>query len=118
MKKTKILLIDDEERIRETLAEILRLNNFEVITATDGLDGYNKCFQYKPSVILCDLMMPVLNGYEFIKKIKLSELSHTSIIVLSALIDPDVDKKLDVNYYLHKPVLSKTLIEHINKCLQ
>lgn len=116
----KVLLIDDEERLRETVAELLRLHDFEVITAENGLDGYNKCLQFEPSVILCDLMMPVLNGFEFIKKIKITNLSHIPIIVFTAMAEVDInqlDVKLKANYFLKKPVLTKTLIEHINKCI-
>jgi CRP-like cAMP-binding protein/ActR/RegA family two-component response regulator len=59
----KILLIEDNTEIRENTAEILELANYEVITAPDGKHGIEKALKEKPDIIVCDIMMPVLDGY-------------------------------------------------------
>jgi len=59
----KILLIEDDEIIRENTAEILELANYEVITAEDGKVGVKKAKEDKPDLIICDIMMPELDGY-------------------------------------------------------
>ncbi|MGX7685984.1 response regulator [Flectobacillus sp. BAB-3569] len=59
----KILLIEDSDDIRETTAEILELANYEVITAVNGKDGVEKAIQNRPDIVICDIMMPVLDGY-------------------------------------------------------
>jgi CRP/FNR family transcriptional regulator, cyclic AMP receptor protein len=59
----KILLIEDNAEIRENTAEILELANYEVITAPDGKKGIEIALQTKPDLIVCDIMMPVLDGY-------------------------------------------------------
>ncbi len=59
----KILLIEDDEVMRENTAEILELANFEVITAPNGKEGSQMAIEIKPDLIICDIMMPVLDGY-------------------------------------------------------
>ena len=59
----KILLIEDHQEVRENTAEILELANFEVITAPDGKIGVAKANTAMPDLIICDIMMPELDGY-------------------------------------------------------
>ncbi len=58
MNENKILVIEDETNIRESLAELLELKDFEVITAKDGQEGIVRAIQHKPNLIICDVMMP------------------------------------------------------------
>lgn len=66
----KVLIIDDEKRLRENLAEILEIHDYETIIAADGLAGYLKALAVETDLIICDVMMPNVNGYEFIERIK------------------------------------------------
>ncbi|MFI5149296.1 MAG: response regulator [Bacteroidia bacterium] len=59
----KILLIEDNKEMRENTAEILELSNFTVVTASNGKEGVEKAQQEHPDLIICDIMMPVLDGY-------------------------------------------------------
>jgi CRP/FNR family transcriptional regulator, cyclic AMP receptor protein len=59
----KILLIEDNAEIRENTAEILELSNYSVVTAPDGKQGIEMALSEKPDLIVCDIMMPVLDGY-------------------------------------------------------
>jgi len=59
----KILLIEDHDEIRENTAEILELASYAVVTAVNGKDGVEKALAEKPDLIICDIMMPVLDGY-------------------------------------------------------
>ncbi|MCB0697758.1 MAG: response regulator, partial [Chitinophagaceae bacterium] len=58
-----ILLIEDNTDIRENLAEILELANYKVLTAPDGQAGVTLAVQNIPDIIVCDIMMPILDGY-------------------------------------------------------
>ena len=58
-----ILLIEDNQNIRENTAEILELANYKVITAENGKLGVEAALKHKPDLIICDIMMPVLDGY-------------------------------------------------------
>lgn len=59
----KILVIEDNSEVRENIAEILELSNYEVFTAEDGKKGVELALREKPDLIVCDIMMPVLDGY-------------------------------------------------------
>ncbi|GAA4312435.1 response regulator [Compostibacter hankyongensis] len=59
----KILVIEDNKEVRENIAEILRLSDYEVITAENGKAGAEKALNEAPDLIICDIMMPVLDGY-------------------------------------------------------
>jgi CheY-like chemotaxis protein len=63
----KILVIEDNLEIRENTAELLALNNYEVLQAENGSAGFLLAKEFKPDLILCDLMMPETDGYKFLK---------------------------------------------------
>ncbi len=60
---TKVLLIEDNFEVRENTAEILELANYEVETAENGKIGVEKAHQFSRDIIVCDIMMPELDGY-------------------------------------------------------
>ena len=59
----RILLIEDNKEVRENTAEILELGGYAVVTAADGKKGVEEVHKQKPDLIICDIMMPVLDGY-------------------------------------------------------
>ena len=59
----KILLIEDNMEVRENLAEILTLSGYDVVTGEDGVIGVEKAISESPDLILCDVMMPRLDGF-------------------------------------------------------
>ena len=76
----KILVIEDDQILRENTTEFLRGENFEVFVAKDGLEGVQQTLQNLPDLILCDISMPNMNGYDFYKTIK--QIKATSTIPL------------------------------------
>ena len=72
----KILLIEDNIDMRENTAEILALSNYEVKTAVNGKEGVEAALTWKPDLIICDIMMPVLDGYGVLHM--LSKNDHTA----------------------------------------
>lgn len=76
----KILVIEDDRILRENTTEFLRGENFEVFVAKDGLEGVQQTLQNLPDLILCDISMPNMNGYDFYKTIK--QIKSTSTIPL------------------------------------
>lgn len=66
----KILVVDDEKDIVEILQEILRHEGYDVITASDGNEGLKKASENKPDLIVADVMMPHMDGYELVKRLK------------------------------------------------
>ncbi|HZX58767.1 MAG TPA: response regulator, partial [Mucilaginibacter sp.] len=83
MQQGKLLIIDDEERLRNLMARILQLEGYEVITASTGREGLKK-LQHEPvNVVLSDVKLPDINGIELTEQIK-KNWPATEVIVLTA----------------------------------
>src|SRR5678816_3414958 len=81
----KILLIEDNDDIRNNTAEILELSNYKVIVAENGKIGVEKALEHLPDLIICDIMMPVLDGYGVLHAINRNpELESVPFIFLTA----------------------------------
>jgi DNA-binding response OmpR family regulator len=78
----RILIVDDEKGIVETLTAILRMKGYQVDAAVDGLDGYEKTRLLRPELVISDISMPKLNGVEMAIKIA-SELPGIRILLFS-----------------------------------
>ena len=105
MGKTKILVVDDEERLRKLVNDFLTKSGYEVIEASDGKEAIDIFFEVKDiSLILLDVMMPKMDGWETLKEIR--QYSQVPIIMLTAKGD-DMDKILGLEYgaddYITKP---------------
>jgi two-component system chemotaxis response regulator CheY len=113
----QILVVDDDTDIRETLAQILEFEGFQVVCACNGQEAMAQLEHLKPSLILLDLMMPVMNGYEFRIAQKLKpEIAGIPVIILSA--DGNVQQKAaaaEVSCYLKKPIELDTLLSAIRR---
>jgi len=79
---TRILIVDDEKGIVETLTAILQMKGYHVDTAFDGMDGYERARLLKPDLIISDISMPKLNGVEMAIKIT-AELTDVRILLFS-----------------------------------
>ena len=117
----KILIIDDELRLRETICELLSYTGYDVLDAQDGMDGLEKVQQFIPDLILCDIMMPVLDGYGFMEKHKISDYSNIPVILLTARVelkDQEKGNALGIKGYLKKPFIFKELKNIIESQLE
>ncbi|SOE23569.1 cAMP-binding domain of CRP or a regulatory subunit of cAMP-dependent protein kinases [Spirosomataceae bacterium TFI 002] len=105
--KKRILLIEDNPDIRENTAEILELDNYEVLTAENGKVGVEKATKEKPDIIICDIMMPELDGYGVLHMLtKNPETADIPFIFLTAKADrTDFRKGMEMGAddYLTKP---------------
>ncbi len=121
MSKGKILVVDDEIYIVHILDFSLGMEGYEVITALDGEQALEKVKTEKPDLIVLDIMMPKLDGYEVCKHIKSSaSTQHIPVILLSAK-GRNVDQKLGFDVgaddYITKPFSPRKLVERINQLL-
>ena len=64
---SKILIIEDELNLRETLNDVLEVNGYQVVLANDGRDGVEIAIDQSPDLIICDINMPLLDGYQVLK---------------------------------------------------
>jgi DNA-binding response OmpR family regulator len=107
MDKKRILIVDDEPDLVETLEVRLRQENYECLTANDGHNGLELALAEKPDLVILDVMLPGMDGYKVARLLKFQkELKHIPIIMISAR-DRDEDRLLGeqtgANYYLGKP---------------
>jgi two-component system sensor histidine kinase/response regulator len=113
---TQILLIDDETRLRENTAEILELHGYTIVTAQDGIEGFAKAMIVEPDLILCDVMMPNSDGYDFLNRIKKTHLSHIPVILLTARAEREDERHgmtLGADDYITKPFEISEVISSI-----
>lgn len=116
---TKILVIDDDIAITELMSMLLKTHGFDVITSNSGSDGVNLAREKNPGVVLLDLMMPDLDGWQVCKAVR--KFSNVPILILSAINDPRmVASVLDAGAddFLVKPVPSGVLVAHIRKMIR
>ncbi len=83
---TKVLLIEDDRFLRELIAQKLEREKFQVMQAVDGEEGLRKLGEQKPNIVLLDLILPGLNGFDVLKKIKEApENASMPVVILSNL---------------------------------
>lgn len=118
----KILIIEDNTEVRDNISEILELANYEVFTAENGKEGVVIAMKEKPDLILCDVMMPVLDGYGVLHLLKKNDvLNNTPFVFMSAKADKtDVRKGMDLGAddYLTKPFEETELLNAIETRLK
>ena len=115
----KVLLIDDSKLVHKTIVDDLEEAGFEVYQAFDGQEGYEKAVECKPAVIICDIEMPRMNGYEVCESIRNNELLADTHIIISSTLGSARDQKkgfqVGVDEYITKPVIISELIDRIDK---
>ncbi|MBS1779219.1 MAG: response regulator [Bacteroidetes bacterium] len=117
-----ILLIEDNEEIRENAAEILSLGDYNVLTAADGKDGVAIAQKEKPDVIICDIMMPVLDGYGVIQLLQKNPATQNiPFIFLTAKAERAEMRKgmeLGADDYITKPFTGTELLTAVESRLK
>ncbi|HEY5406513.1 MAG TPA: response regulator [Ginsengibacter sp.] len=118
----KILLIEDNDDIRENTAEILELANYKVIVAPNGKIGVEKALQEIPDLIICDIMMPVLDGYGVLHAVhKNDAIKNTPFIFLTAKTERNDFRKgmeLGADDYITKPFEGTELLNAVDSRLK
>ncbi|MFG6383544.1 MAG: response regulator transcription factor [Lachnospiraceae bacterium] len=121
MDKTTILIVEDETKLLKTLSDFLTINQYEVIQASDGLDGIQKFNKYstKINLVLLDVMLPFADGYEVLKRIRLC--SNVPVIMLTAKEEVE-DQIKGFSYgaddYIIKPYTLSIVKVHIEAVLK
>ncbi|MCK6539233.1 MAG: response regulator transcription factor [Anaerolineales bacterium] len=116
---TKIIVIDDDTAVTDLLSVLLESHGFDVHVTNSSTEGMNMIRQSDYDLVILDLMMPDMDGWEICKEVR--SFSQVPIIVLSALNDPSmVASVLDAGAddYLTKPTPSRILVAHINRLIR
>lgn len=121
MAKKKILVVDDTEWNRDLVVQLLE-DEYDVIEAVDGEEAVKKAEQERPDLILMDLGMPVMDGWEATRRIKAnSELKHIPIIAVTshAMVGDEIQaREAGCDDYVAKPIDEDELIKKIKKFLK
>jgi CRP-like cAMP-binding protein/DNA-binding NarL/FixJ family response regulator len=118
----KILLIEDNEDIRSNTAEILELSNYEVVVAENGKVGVAKALETKPDLIICDIMMPELDGYGVLHAVQHNDsIKNTPFIFLTAKTERNDFRKgmeMGADDYIAKPFDGTELLNAVDRRLK
>lgn len=118
----RILIADDESALRFLISESLKLDGdqFEIFEAVDGEDALHKIHQLNPDLVLLDVSMPKINGYEILEQVRQGDRPETKIILLTGRVyEEEVQKgmSLGADLYLEKPFSPLTLLAHVEQML-
>jgi DNA-binding response OmpR family regulator len=120
-RKPLILIAEDDRDLGRLLVFSLQRREYRALLATDGRAALNAAFEHKPDLILLDLMMPILHGYEVCRLLKSSPvLAYIPVIILTALVTTENKVKgfkLGADDYLTKPFAMPELLARINAIL-
>ena len=121
MYQGKVLVVDDEVYILHILDFILGAESYDVVTATNGEQALQKVRDEKPDLVILDIMMPRLDGYETCRMIKNDNATkHIPVILLTAKgreIDQKLGREVGANDYITKPFSPNKLIERVQAIL-
>jgi CheY-like chemotaxis protein len=115
-----ILVVDDCTELRDAVSIILKLEGYRVLTAANGKEAVYKVWQYLPDLIVCDVQMPELNGFEVLSILRsASQTEHTPFIFLTAEDSLEVSLATQFHFdgYLCKPFAIPQLLETIRHLL-
>ena len=116
---SRILIVDDEDKIREVIKEYAEFSGYETDEAKDGMEAVTKVVQNKYDLIIMDVMMPKLDGYSAVKEIR--KTASTPVIMLSARVE-EYDKlfgfEIGVDDYVTKPFSPKVLMARVGAVLK
>ena len=114
-------MVDDSLTMRKVLSRVLEREGFDVVTANDGMDGIEKLQEVTPDIILTDIEMPRMDGFEFSRYVR--DNPATAKIPLIVISSRTADKhrnvaaEIGVNAFLGKPVQDEELVQQVNALL-
>jgi two-component system cell cycle response regulator DivK len=122
MERKKILVVDDDKKNRYLVSFLLEKEGFEVVIATDGLEGIEAAKKQQVDLIIMDIKMPKMNGYEATRRIRrLKKYKSIPIIALTSyamMEDKEKAMKAGCTGYMSKPITPEIFISEIKKFLE
>ncbi|MBE9561519.1 MAG: PAS domain S-box protein, partial [Proteobacteria bacterium] len=116
----KILVIDDRPENRSVITSLLEPLGFIVIEADDGQSGLEKVYKYNPDIIILDLMMPIMNGFEFVRYLRQNFKDIVVIAASASVFERHRDNSIEAgcNAFLPKPIKAEDLLNYLQTYLQ
>jgi DNA-binding response OmpR family regulator len=119
MRDKTILVIDDDEQIRQLVRTLMEQEGARVITAAEGESGLRQFYRYQPDLVIVDMMMPLMSGWEVVRRVR--ELSDVPVIMLTAVHgDMETVRALTMGCddYVTKPFIPSVLVARANVVLR
>ncbi|GIW08504.1 MAG: hypothetical protein KatS3mg060_3309 [Dehalococcoidia bacterium] len=112
-----VLLVEDDASLRQTIRDVLELEGYRVLTAADGVDGLDLLDREEPNVILLDLMMPRMNGYQFAESLagRKPAVAIPIILLTADARAPDKAQQVGASAWLHKPFEIDELVSTVER---
>lgn len=121
-KKLSILIIDDRWENCSVIRHLLEPIGFDVIEAPNGQEGLNKMYQHHPNLVITDLSMPIMDGFEMLKHVRQSEYLKTYKVIVSSASVANLDRQMSLDAggddFLPKPVQTDELFTILEKYLE
>jgi two-component system alkaline phosphatase synthesis response regulator PhoP len=121
-KRAKILVVDDEPNIIQTLQDRLEMNDYTVVSANNGKEGLDKAINEKPDIVLLDVIMPIMDGHEMLERLRKTEAGRSiAVIMLSARSQTDDIARASacgIEDYIIKPFDLSELLAKIEAILE
>jgi DNA-binding response OmpR family regulator len=117
-----ILVIDDDDIMLKAIKNILHKDGFEVLTAKDGKEAFEKLDNATYDIVITDLMMPYANGLEVVSKLRNDDSKgRVGIIIVSSVGNDETISeafRLGADDYIRKPIMAENLLKHIRQLLE
>ncbi len=111
----KVLIVDDEKALVELIASVVEDLGHEPLCAYDGLEAFNLARKEQPQIIFCDVMMPVMSGYELLEHVRQdATLTRTPVVMMSAA-RIDNSRAASANGYMPKPFDLNKVADYIDR---
>ena len=110
-----VLIVDDEEIIRALLSDWLELAGYETHAASDGFEGLRLLGEHRPNLVISDIMMPEMDGYEFCRLVRKS--TNVPIMMITGIAGDDkeeVRRELGINDYMTKPFDMEEVLDRVD----
>lgn len=116
-----VLLVEDDELVSRSVATLLERNQIRVVGATDGKQALELVDRFEFDLVLLDLMLPEVNGFQFLRALRHTEQQEVPVVVITSRTDPVNHfwaRRLGAVEYLEKPVDGNYLMEVVDRCLR
>ena len=112
----KILIIDDEEATVHLIGMLLEKRGFETIKAYRAEEGLRKAYRHQPDLVLLDIMMPDMDGWEMLQRLRTSPITDAiPIVICSVINDPQLAYSLGASKFITKPVSKDNLFQALDE---
>jgi twitching motility two-component system response regulator PilH len=117
-----VMLVEDNLSQREMIASVLRENGIEVISVQDGLEALNQVERIRPDLVVLDIIMPRLNGYEVCRRLKSNPVTQQVPVVMCSSKGEEFDRywgmKQGADAYITKPFIAQELVQTVRNLLK